>query len=66
MIASPMAIFAHHKALRTAVATSPIVARDLDALLANWDVTRRSPDVDVAVLAWLARHGRAARRRLAS
>ena len=62
MAASFSALAAHHKALRTAVATSPIVARDLDTLLANWDATRHSADVDGVVLAWLARQGRGQRR----
>jgi ABC-type tungstate transport system permease subunit len=64
MSASFAAICAHQQALRMAVATSPIVTRDLDTLLANWETTRRSPDVDGVILAWLARQGRS--RRLSS
>jgi hypothetical protein len=43
-----------------AIANSPIVARRaaLEALLADWEHTRKSPDVDEVILAWLASHMR--------
>jgi hypothetical protein len=66
MVASFSAIAAHHQALRAAVATSPIVTCDLDTLLANWNTTRHSPDVDGVILAWLARQGRGHQRRMAA
>jgi hypothetical protein len=44
-----------------AIANSPIVARRvvLEALLADWDKTRTSPNVDEVILAWIASHARA-------
>jgi hypothetical protein len=46
------------EAIVTAIARSPIVLRRavLAALLADWQNTRLSPDVDEVVLAWLASH----------
>jgi len=46
------------EAIVTAIARSPIVLRRaaLEALLADWENTRLSPDVDEVVLAWLASH----------
>jgi len=45
-------------ALKRAIAASPIVtgASWLEARLADWENTRRSPEVDRVVLAWLASH----------
>jgi hypothetical protein len=42
--------------IRQAIATSPIVTGPswLEARLADWENTRRSPDVDEVILAWLA------------
>jgi len=41
-----------------AIANSPIVVRRaaLEALLADWENTRRSADVDGVILAWIASH----------
>jgi hypothetical protein len=41
-----------------AIATSPIVVRRamLEALLADWENTRRSADVDGVILDWIASH----------
>jgi hypothetical protein len=46
------------EAIVTAIARSPIIARRaaLEALLADWENTRRSADVDEVVLAWIASH----------
>jgi hypothetical protein len=48
------------QSFQEAVARSPIFVRQLalDALLADWERTRLSVDVDAVVLAWIARHGR--------
>jgi hypothetical protein len=48
------------QSLQEAVARSPIFVRQLalDALLADWERTRLSADVDAVVLAWIARHAR--------
>jgi hypothetical protein len=44
--------------LKRAVAGSPIVSGPswLELRLADWENTRRSPDVDTVILAWLASH----------
>ena len=44
--------------LKRAVAASPIVSGPswLEMRLSDWENTRRSPDVDAVVLAWLASH----------
>ena len=44
--------------LKRAVAASPIVSGPswLEMRLSDWENTRRSADVDVVVLAWLASH----------
>jgi hypothetical protein len=46
------------QSLRTAIGRSAILVRPctLDAQLADWERTRRSPDVDAVVLAWIAGH----------
>ena len=50
--------------LLAAIKSSPIVARLAGRLsrASEWASIRRSPDVDAHVLAWIASHGRAARR----
>lgn len=50
--------------IKRAVATSPIVARRswLEVRLADWRNTRRSPDVDEVILAWLASHASTGKR----
>jgi len=52
--------------LKTAIAHSPIVLRrlTLEARLADWQNTRRAPDVDAVILAWLASHARRGRAAL--
>ena len=46
------------EAIVTAIARSPIIDRRaaLEALLADWENTRRSANVDEVVLAWIASH----------
>jgi hypothetical protein len=55
------------EALITAIMRSPIVVRRvaLAERLADWERTRRSPDVDLVVLAWIASHVDGPRRRAA-
>ena len=56
------------EAIMLAIAGSPIVVRRaaLQALLENWESTRRSADVDQVILAWIASHvPGASRHRLA-
>ena len=50
--------------LKAAIAHSPIMLRrpTLAARLADWPNTRRAPDVDAVILAWLASHGLGRRR----
>jgi hypothetical protein len=50
--------------LKTAIAHSPIMLRrpTLEARLADWQNTRRAPDVDAVILAWLASHALGRRR----
>jgi hypothetical protein len=52
------------RVLLAAIKSSPIVARAAGSLsrASEWASIRRSPDVDAYVLAWIASHGRAARR----
>jgi hypothetical protein len=47
-----------------AIVHSPIVIRPtvLEARLADWETTRRAPDVDEVVLAWIAREASQRRR----
>ena len=51
--------------LKAAIAKSPIVRQRLAlaARLADWQNTRTAADVDEVILAWLASHARAGRRR---
>jgi hypothetical protein len=44
--------------LKRAVAASPIISGPswLEMRMSDWENTRRSPDVDLVVLAWLASH----------
>ena len=51
-------------ALRAAIVNSPIMLRQqtLEARLADWQNTRKAPDIDAVILAWLASHTRAAAR----
>jgi len=46
------------EAIILAIANSPIVVRraTLAALLADWENTRHSADVDEVILAWIASH----------
>jgi len=46
------------ESLIAAIMSSPIVARRiaLEALLADWERTRKSTDVDAVILAWIASH----------
>jgi len=46
------------ESIMAAIANSPIIARRgaLEALLADWENTRRSPHVDDVILDWLASH----------
>jgi hypothetical protein len=46
------------EAIMVAIANSPIVVRraTLQALLADWENTRHSADVDEVILAWIASH----------
>jgi hypothetical protein len=46
------------QSLRAAIGRSAILVGSctLDAQLADWERTRRSPDVDAVVLAWIAGH----------
>jgi len=57
---SELPAYADLEALMAAIANSPIVARRmmLEALLADWENTRKSADVDEVVLAWIASHVR--------
>ncbi len=69
MVASFAGTAADQRSLRRAVATSPIILRqvfagNLEALLADWDATRKSPDIDATILAWLASHAPRQPRRL--
>ncbi len=52
--------------LETAVGNSPIIVlpRKLEALIADWEQTRRRSDIDAIILAWIASHARNAQRRL--
>jgi hypothetical protein len=46
------------------IGTSPIIARRavLDALLADWENTRRSSSIDEIILAWIAREAAQGKR----
>jgi hypothetical protein len=46
------------------IGNSPIIARRsvLDALLADWENTRRSSSIDDVILAWIAREAAQRRR----
>jgi hypothetical protein len=52
------------ESIMATIANSPIVARRgaLEALLADWENTRRSPHVDDVVLDWLASHAHQRKR----
>ena len=56
------------EAIVLAIANSPIVARRtaLEALLADWENTRLSPEIDDVILAWIAREASQRRRERAS
>jgi|tagenome__1003787_1003787.scaffolds.fasta_scaffold10445267_1 hypothetical protein len=48
------------EAIILAIASSPIVVRRaaIETLLADWETTRRSPDIDAVILDWIASHAR--------
>ena len=50
--------------LQLAIARTPILVAQtsLESRLADWENTRRAPDVDDVILAWLASQGSARRR----
>jgi hypothetical protein len=52
----------------SAIANSPIVVRRtaLEALLADWENTRLSPEIDDVILAWIASEASQRRRERAS
>jgi hypothetical protein len=52
------------EAIVLAIANSPIVARRtaLEALLADWENTRLSPEIDDVILAWIASEASQRRR----
>jgi hypothetical protein len=56
------------EAIGLAIANSPIVARRtaLEALLADWENTRLSPEIDDIILAWIASEASQRRRERAS
>ena len=56
------------EAIELAIANSPIVGRRtaLEALLADWENTRLSPEIDDIVLAWIASEASQRRRERAS
>ena len=56
------------EAIVLAIANSPIVARRtaLEALLADWENTRLSPEIDDVILAWIASEASQRRRPRAS
>jgi hypothetical protein len=56
------------EAIVLAIANSPIVARRtaLEALLADWENTRLSPEIDDVILAWIASEASQRRRERAS
>ena len=56
------------EAIVLAIANSPIIARRtaLEALLADWENTRLSPEIDDVILAWIAREASQRRRERAS
>jgi hypothetical protein len=60
--------FADIASLTSAIAGSPIVVRSrpLEALLADWETTRKSPHVDTVVRAWLRSYARARPRHLSA
>ncbi len=60
MTASSEPAFADLASLRAAIANSPIRVRppSLQVRLADWQRTRKSPDIDDVILGWIASHVR--------